>query len=318
MILKYKVMEIWNSNPEHQHIHNQLLSAKAGKNLIAVVILNFSITIAEVIGGLLSNSLALLSDALHNLGDGFAVLIAFIANRISKKESNKQKTFGYKRVEILAAFINSVFLVAICIFLVYESIQRFLHPEPIKGMVMFIVAGIGLFANLVAVLLLRPDSTRNINIKSAYLHLLADTFSSIVVIIGGILIYFFSILWIDPLITILISLYIMKETYKLLKESANILMQSTPQNLDLDRIKKEIELFPEVQNVHHIHAWNLTENELHFEGHIDLVRDLKVSSTDKIRQKIEKLLSDKYHITHVTLQIEFGCCDDTGLIHHST
>jgi len=307
-----------DSNHYHQHKNNQPVNSISGKNLIAVVILNFTITVAEVIGGLISNSLALLSDALHNLGDGIAVLIAFIANLISKKESNKRKTFGYKRIEILAAFVNSVFLVAICIFLIYNAIQRFLHPEPIKGLVMFVIAGIGLIANLIAVMLLQADSSRNMNVKAAYLHLLGDTLSSIFVIAGGILIYFFSIWWIDPFITVLISLYIMKETYVLLKDSVNILMQSTPQNLDLELIKKEIELLPEILNVHHLHAWNLSENELHFEGHIDLLRDLKVSNTDEIRHRIEKLLSDKYHITHVTLQMEFGCCDDIDMIHQKT
>lgn len=181
---------------------------------------------------------------------------------------------------------------------------------------MFVIAGIGLAANLVGVLLLYADSSRNMNARAAYLHLLGDTLSSLVVIIGGILIYFFHIWWLDPLITVLISLFIIKETYGLLKESVNILMQSAPGNIDLEHIKKELELLPEVLNVHHIHAWNLSENELHFEGHVDLASDLRISNTDQIRHRIEKILSDKYHITHVTLQMEFGCCDDTNLIHH--
>lgn len=280
------------------------------------MILNFTITIAEFVGGLLSNSLALLSDALHNFGDGVAILVAFIANRISRKESDKRKTFGYKRIEILVAFLNSVFLVAICVFLIYEAFERIRQPESIKGLMMFLIGGIGLVVNFVAVLLLHTDSSRNMNVRAAYLHLLGDTLSSVAVIIGGILIYFLQVWWVDPLITILISLYILKETYRLLKESVNILMQSTPSNIDLELIKNEIEFLPEVMNIHHIHAWNLSENELHFEGHVDLTDDLRISNTDKIRHKIEKILSEKYHINHVTLQMEFGSCDNTNMIHH--
>lgn len=286
------------------------------KKLLITVILNFVITVAEVIGGLISNSLALLSDALHNLGDSVAVFIAYLANFISKKDPDKRKTFGYKRIEILAAFINSTFLVAICIFLIYEAIQRFRNPRQIDGLIMLIVACIGFFANAFAVFLLKPDSSKNLNIRAAYLHLLGDTLSSALVIAGGILIYFFNIGWLDPVITILISLYIMKESYNLIKDSVNILMQSAPDLLNLENIKKDIEMIPEVLNIHHIHAWNLNDREIHFEGHIDLNKDLQVSQTDEIRKKIELLLAEKYNITHFTLQIEFGCCDNTELIHN--
>ena len=286
------------------------------KNLLITVLLNFTITAAEIVGGLLSNSLALLSDALHNLGDGIAVLIAYIANRISKKESNERKTFGYRRIEILAAFLNAVFLVSICIFLIVEAIKRFQDPEPIKGLIMFIVAGIGLAANLLAVILLRSDADKNMNVRAAYLHLLGDTLSSVVVIIGGVLIYFFEIFWIDPLITILISLYIFRETINLLRDSFNILMQSTPKDLNLEQIRVDLESIEGIQNLHHIHAWSLNENEIHFEAHIDLLEDLMVSKTDDIRVKIESLLAEKFHIHHVTLQMEYGCCHDTGMIQH--
>ena len=288
------------------------------KKLLITVILNFIITVAEVAGGLISNSLALLSDALHNLGDSVAVLIAYLAHRVSKKNPDKRKTFGYKRIEILAAFINSTFLAAICIFLIYEAIQRIQHPQQIDGLVMLIVACVGFLANIFAVFLLKSDSSKNINVRAAYLHLLGDTLSSAMVITGGILIYFLNISWLDPIITILISLYIIKESYTLIKDSVNILMQTAPDKLDLEGIKKDIELLPEVLNIHHIHAWNLNEQEIHFEGHIDLNKDLQVSQTDKIRKKIESLLTEKYNIVHFTLQMEFGCCDDTEMIHQGT
>ena len=310
MSTHYSENNTGSKEPSHHHSNSGI----SEKNLFAAVILNFSITAVEIAGGLLSNSLALLSDAIHNLGDGFAVLIAYIAHRISKRQSNERKTFGYKRVEILAAFVNAVILGAICLFLIYEAVERFRNPAPIKGAIMFIVASVGLLANLVAVLLLQKDSKKNINIKAAYLHLLGDTLSSIVVIAGGILIWKFEIYWLDPLITVLISLYILKETYLLLKDSFNILMQSSPKELDLDEIKREVEKINGIRNIHHIHVWSLNDRQIHFEGHIDLSEDLPVSKTDVLRNQVISLLHQRFNIEHVTLQMEFGCCDETGMI----
>lgn len=293
----------------HDHVRS------SSKRLLAATFLNLAITAAEIAGGLLSNSLSLLSDALHNLGDGIAVFIAFVAHKVSKRGSSPSRTFGYKRVEILAAFINSVVLVVICIFLIYEAVLRFSHPAPIKGLIMFVVAAAGLLGNLAGVLILHSASPGNINIRAAYLHLLGDTLSSVVVILGGILIWFFNAAWIDPLVTILISAYILRETYRLLRESIDILMQATPRNLRLDLIKKEIEKFPEVLNIHHIHAWNLNDREIHFEGHLDLREDLRTSNTEVVRGRIEKMLREKFDIAHTTIQVEYGCCDDKEMIH---
>ena len=311
MSTPYSENNIQAGSPSHHHSNAGI----SEKNLLAAVILNFTITAVEIAGGIISNSLALLSDAIHNLGDGLAVMLAYIAHRISKRDSNARKTFGYKRVEILAAFINAVILAAICLFLIYEAAERFRNPAPIKGVIMFSVAGIGLIANLVAVILLQGDSKKNINIRAAYLHLLGDTLSSVVVIAGGILIWKFEIYWLDPLITILISLYILKETYRLLKESLDILMQSTPRELDLEEIRREVEKIGGIRNIHHVHAWSLNDQQIHFEAHVDLSEDLPVSKTDALRSRISKMLGDSFNVKHVTLQMEFGCCEETGMIH---
>ena len=305
---------------EHnKHIHSQHKPQEgvSERKLLAAVVLNFSISLAEVAGGILSNSLALLSDALHNLGDGLAVLLAYIAHRISKKESNLQKTFGYKRIEILVAFVNSIMLVAICIFLIYEAVERFRNPSPIRGAIMFSVAAIGLLANLVAVILMRKDSRNNINIRAAYLHLLGDTFSSVVVITGGILIWKFEIYWLDPLITILISLYILRETYLLLKDSFNILMQSAPRDIDLKKVKAEVENIDGVRNLHHVHIWSMNDRQVHFEGHIDLDRDMSVSQAGSLNRHISDMLHERFEIGHTTLQMEYGCCPEDELINET-
>jgi len=300
---------------EHPHHHAHAKTDISQRNLLVSAILNLGITVAEIAGGLLSNSLALLSDALHNLGDTSAVTIAYFANRISKKDYSDKKTFGYKRIEILAALLNAVVLLVIIVYLFIEAFRRLKSPEPIKGRIMFVVAVIGFAGNLVSVLLLKRDSVRNINVRAAYLHLLGDTVSSVLVILSAVFIYFFRLFWIDPLVTILLGLYLLKETWEILRQALGILMQETPQGLDLAAIKKELEKLPEIDNIHHVHAWNLTDREIHFECHVDLRTDVKVSETESINEKIRTLLSTRFGIAHVTVQHEYNCCGDKNLVH---
>ncbi len=296
---------------DHQHSHTEI----KGKNLLISTLLNLIITIVEIIGGLFSHSLALLSDALHNLGDTSAVFIAYVAHRISKKEYSNKKTFGYKRIEILAALFNTTLLIVIIIFLFIEAIKRLQHPEPIKSNIMLIVAVIGLLANLAAVFILKQDSKKNMNVKAAYLHLLGDTISSVAVIAGAIFIYFLKIYWLDAVITMLVGIYLFIETFSVLRNAIDILMQAKPRDLDLESVKRELEGLSGVDNIHHVHAWNLNDNEIHFECHIDLTDDYRISQTEKIKDKIHAILLNKFNITHVTVQYEFNCCDNKEMIH---
>ena len=298
----------------HSHSHTHSHEVKEGKNLFITLLLNFVISITEIVGGIFANSLSLISDALHNFSDGLAMLISYIALKVSKRDPNYSKTFGYKRIQILAALLNSVSLIVISIFLLYEAYHRFLNPEEVKSLPMMIVATIGLIANLLGVLLLKSHSKDNLNIRSAYLHLIGDTFSSVAVIIGGILIYFYEIHWIDPLITVLISFYIIKETISILMETYNILMQSTPKDIDVLKLTKEIQQLEHVQDVHHVHIWNLSDKETHFEAHINLDKDLKTSKCEQIIKNIEDLLLKNYHVNHVTLQMEYEFCDEKSII----
>jgi cobalt-zinc-cadmium efflux system protein len=300
----------------HGHGHGHGHTDLNGKNLLFATALNLVITVAEIIGGILSNSLALLSDAIHNLGDTFAVLLAWIANRISKRSANHRKTYGYKRIEILAALFNAVTLVVIIVFLFREAIVRIQNPEPIKGLLMFVVASIGLIANLVAVLMLRKDAHKNINIKAAYLHLLGDTVSSIAVIAGSVLIYFYEVYWLDPVLTILIGLYILKETWSILRQSVDILMQATPPNMNIEKIKETIENIEGIDNIHHVHIWNLNDSQVHFEGHVDVSNDIRISETDVLQHRIEEILRNNFKINHVTIQFEYNCCAGKELIKH--
>ena len=283
------------------------------KNLFITMALNFFITVAEVIGGIISGSLSLISDALHNFSDGFAIIITYVAMRLSKRPKTSKYTFGLKRAEIIAAIINASTLIIISFFLIKEAIDRFSNPTPITGSLMLIVASLGLIANVAGTLLLKKGSANNLNIRAAYFHLLSDAVSSLAVIIGALFIILYKIYWIDPLLTVLISIYILKETYEIVKESVDILMMSNPEGIDLNAIKNIVEKIPGVINIHHIHLWKLNDNDTHFEAHIE-VEDMAVSKTIEIQKQIEHKLHDKYEINHTTLQFECGACDEDELI----
>ncbi len=294
----------------HNHIHFE----PNKRNLFISVLLNAIITIAEFIGGILSNSLALISDAFHNLSDTMAIVISYVALVIGKKDATKKNTFGYKRIEILAALFNSVVLIVVSLYLFYEAYNRFLNPEPIKGALMFIVATIGLAGNLISVLLLHKDSSQNLNVKAAYLHLLGDTLSSVGVIIGSALIYFWNFTWIDPVLTILIGIIILKGSWVIIKETVEILMQASPANLDLELIKSELEKHPAIINIHHIHAWRLSDTITHFQCHADVNQNMSIKEADKIRNELEQILKTQFHIDHVTIQFEYDFCADKQAI----
>lgn len=285
------------------------------KHLLAATFLNGVITIVEIAGGILSGSLALLSDALHNLSDTFSTFIAYMATVIGKREANQKRTFGYKRVEILAALINAVILIVMSAFLLREAWKRWEDPQEINSMIMLVVAMIGLLANVYAVIILKKDAHKSINVKAAYVHLIGDSLSSVVVILGGVLIQVFKIYWIDPIITVLISLYIVWSGFLILKQAVNILMQSTPDNLDLMKLKRQVEQLPDVANIHHLHAWMLTDSEIHLEAHVELNKDLKLSQIKSTQKEIEAFLLTDFKVSHVTLQFEFETVHPTHLIH---
>ncbi|MFA6978627.1 MAG: cation diffusion facilitator family transporter [Ignavibacteriaceae bacterium] len=294
------------------HNHNKA-EETSEKNLFITMALNFFITVAEVIGGLISGSLSLISDALHNFSDGIAIIITYIAMRLSKKPRTFKYTFGLKRAEIIAAIINASTLIIISFFLIKEAILRFYTPSPIAGSLMLIVASLGLIANIAGTLLLKKGSQNNLNIRAAYFHLLSDAVSSVAVILGALCIIYFKIYWIDPVLTILISIYILKMTYEIVKESLNVIMMSSPAGINLDELKILVERIPGIINIHHVHLWKLNDNDTHFEAHIE-VEDMAVSKTIDIQKLIELELHDRYEINHTTLQFECDKCETKKLV----
>jgi len=292
----------------HNHDTNQVSLPK----LIFTIILNLIITTAQIVGGIISGSLALISDAIHNLSDSVSVILAWFAQVLSRKPSTLKSTFGYKRAEILAAFINSVALIAISVYLIFEAVNRLLHPKPVDPKWMFWLGLLGLVANGISVLILEREKNKNINIKAAYLHLLGDALTSLAVIVGAVLIWLYNIIWIDAIVTVLIGIYLLVHTWKLLKESVTILMQMTPADIQITEIEMCLKKIDEVKNVHHIHIWNLTDKLLHFECHLNLEKDLQISETNQISEKVRKILHNEFDIEHVTIQFEFGGKNNEG------
>ena len=286
----------------HHHHHSENIQ---GKKLFFTILLNFLITAVQVVGGILSNSLSLLSDALHNLNDGVAILLAYVAMKMGRRPATLQKTFGYKRGEILAAFFNSLVLIGISVFLIFEAVERYMHPTEVKGGIMFWMGLVGLVANTLAVFLLHNEKGENLNIKAAYLHLLGDALTSLAVIIGAGAIHFLGWTWVDPTITILISIYLIVHTWGVFKKTLYILMQFVPEGIEIPEIVEKLSAINGIQGIHHVHLWQLSDKQIHLEAHVEVSYDCRVSETEELKEQIHYILEHKYEINHVTLQFEY-------------
>lgn len=296
---------------QHSHQHSQL----SGNRLLFSIILNIIITVSQVIGGIISGSLALISDAVHNLSDVISLIISYTANFLSnKKKQTVHQTFGFKRAEIIAAFINSSTLIIIAVFLGIEAVKRLNEPSEIGSDLVIWLAFIAILGNGISVLLLKRDADHNLNMKSAYLHLITDMLTSVAVMIGGILMKYYQIYWLDAVLTIIISLYLLFMSWSIFIDSLKILMLFAPKGLEITAIQDEIIALPEIDNIHHVHIWQLNDHDIHFEAHIEFNKDIKLSEFDMICSKVEHILMDKFHINHSNLQPEFERDDHKDFI----
>jgi cobalt-zinc-cadmium efflux system protein len=293
------------------HHHHQTASSK---KLLFSILLNIGITASQIVGGFLSGSLALLSDALHNFTDVISLIISYIASIYSKKIASPQKTFGYKRAEILAAFVNALSLVVIAIILIIEAIERFYSPETIQSDLVIILSIIAIAGNGFSVWLLKSDSSRNMNMKSAYLHLFTDMLASVAVLIGGLLMKYYELFWIDSLLTLLIALYLIIMSWDLLKKSYRVLMLFTPNDVEIKSIVDQVHGIQGVSKLHHVHVWQLNEDEVHLEAHLAFEDNISLSEFDDILDDIEVLLQQKFNINHVTIQPEYNKKDPKDII----
>lgn len=297
----------------HNHTHDH--PSLSGRRLLFSIVLNIIITLSQIIGGLISGSLALISDAVHNLSDVLSLIISYGANLLSnRKKQTLYQTFGYKRAEIIAAFINSASLVVIAVFLAIEALKRLSEPQEIMSDIVIWLALIAIVGNGISVLLLKKDADHNINMRAAYLHLISDFLTSVAVLAGGILMKFYGIYWLDAILTIFISVYLFFMGGKIFLDSLKILMLFAPQDINIEDIQKEILVINQIKNIHHVHVWHLNDKDIHFEAHIEFKKDIKLSEFDQICREIEQILADKFNIRHSNLQPEFERDDHKDFI----
>ena len=295
----------------HQNVHQKL----SGRNLFISIILNILITVAQIIGGIISGSLSLISDAIHNLSDVISLIISYIANLLTnKKKQTIDKTFGYKRAEIIAAFVNASALIVIAIFLAIEAVKRFNSPIVINSNLVILLALFGILFNGLSVLLLKKDASHNMNMKSAYLHLLTDMLTSVAVLIGGVLMKYFEIYWVDAVLTIIISIYLLVMSWSIFRDSLKILMLFAPDHIKINEIVNELSKNEAVRNIHHIHIWQLNEQNCHFEAHVEFKDDIILSEFDSICIELEKVLLEKFQINHCNFQPEYNRKDSKEII----
>ena len=276
------------------------------KRLLLTILFNVIITVSQVIGGIISGSMALLSDAMHNFSDVISLIISYIANRLAtQKEQTIDKTFGYKRAEIVAALINATILIVLSFIMVYEAFVRFNHPKSIEGNWIIYLSVLSIVLNILSVLILKDDAENNLNIKSTYVNLLSDVFTSFIVLIGGLLIKYRQWYFIDPLLSLIIAGYLLYVSWGIIKESMQIIMQFAPKDIDIAEVEKAITSLPSVKNMHHVHLWQLSDNDIRLEAHVEFNKDIRLSEFDEICELIEKLLLEKFQINHTYIQPEW-------------
>jgi len=271
------------------------------------IFLSTFVLLLEVGGGIVANSLALISDAGHVLIDLLALLLAYFAMRLSKRASTKEFTYGFYRAEILAAIANGIILIALTLFIFYQSYLRFQHPQTINGPEMFIIAVIGLAANFYVVLRMQGDEKQNLNVRGAYLHVLSDTVSSIGVVVAGVLIIVTGNYIFDPIMSALIGVFILFGCLRLIRESTHILMEAVPPNIDLLQVSSDIRKIPSVKEVHDLHIWSIGSDVYALSAHV-LIDTKDANSINKIITEINDMLKATYNITHTVIQTECEQC----------
>lgn len=283
----------------HEHPHSE----ESDSRLYAAVFVNVILTVAQIIGGVLANSLALIADALHNFSDAASLGIALFARKIGRKPPDHLKTFGYKRAELIAAVINLTTLIVIGLYLVYEAIFRFIQPEPVTGWTVVIVASIALVVDVVTVILTYSLSKQSLNIKAAFLHNLSDALASIGVIIAGVAIIYKGWYWMDALLTLLIAGYVLYQGFSLMPKTIHILMEGAPEHINIADVIQTLESLDQVDSVHHVHLWQLDEHRNALEAHV-VVNDTDLQHIEAIKDRIKHRLREQYNIDHSTLEIE--------------
>jgi cobalt-zinc-cadmium efflux system protein len=287
--------------------HGSDLPDTTGARLLVTLALNLVIPAAQIIGGLLANSVALISDAVHNFSDFTALLISYIAFRIGRRGATVFNTFGYRRAEILAALVNVMLLTGASGIIVYHAAQRFLNPQPVAGQIVIILAGVGIVGNGLSAWLLHRDAAHNLNVRGAFLHMLGDLLTSVAVLVNGTLLLFYPWYWLDPLLSVFIVVFILKNGWGLLKDATAVLMNATPGHIRIEAVREHLCRLPEVLGVHYLHAWRVSSESNAFSCHV-VVADQPVSRTEQLADRIKQELLHHFRIDHPVLQFETVDC----------
>src|SRR3954469_10524827 len=285
------------------HAHHHADERTSDRRLVLALSLNLLLTVAETIAGIFAGSLALVADAVHNLGDCGSFVIALIARRIGRWPSDELRTFGYRRAEIIGALINLTILIVTSLYLIYEAAVRLISPQMIHGGIVVVVAAIALVVNVATAALLYVASKGNLNVRAAYIHNLADSFSSLGVIIAGIVILWLRVMWIDSLVTAVVAIFILRQSLPDIRRSIHILMEGAPTDVETADLVAELRRVPGVADIHHVHLWEIDEHHRAVEAHI-VVDPGQLDRWTLIKQELKKRLGEQFHIHHSTLEFE--------------
>lgn len=285
---------------------------RTSSRLVVALVVTLAFVIIEAAAGILANSLALLTDAGHNLTDVIALGLSWYAVRLTIQPSNSQKTYGYHRAGILVALVNSTSLVLIALGVFYEAYQRLLSPPAVKAEWLITVGVVAVIVNAATALLVRRGSATDLNLRSVFLHLLGDVVSTLGAVAAGVIIYFTGANWVDPLVSILIGFAIVAGAWSILQETLEILLESTPRDIDMQALVDELMRLPGVHGIHDLHVWSLSRNLRTMSAHV-LTEDVSISQGVEIQRQVNALVSQRYNITHATLQLECAGCEPDAL-----
>jgi cobalt-zinc-cadmium efflux system protein len=294
------------------HGHHHHVDAQAGdRRVFAAIAVNMGLTVAQVIGGIMSGSLALIADALHNFSDAISLIIAFGARKIARRPRDAQMTFGYGRVEVVAALINYTTLIVIGLYLLYEAAMRFADPQDVEGWIIVVIAGIALVVDVVTAMLTYAMSKSSVNIRAAFLHNVADALGSVAVIFAGTLILLYDWRLIDPIVTVLIAGYILWQSFREIGPVIRILMLGSPPEIETEAVLHTVRGIDGVTGIHHAHFWQMDEHRAALDVHI-VIAEGRWSDADAVKDRIKAALSDQFDIEHTTLELECArhACDD--------
>jgi cobalt-zinc-cadmium efflux system protein len=303
--MKYKTLDKEHSSPM---AHNHGSTFTTGNKLKFSLFLSIIIFVAEIIGGIMSNSLALLSDAGHVLADIIALGLSWYGVRQAEKLANSRMTFGYHRVGVIVAIINALTIFLIAGIILYEAYRRFQSPPDVKSGIMLGVAVIGLLANLLVTYWLRQEQKSNINVRSAFWHAMGDALASVGVIAGGIIMLITGQRLVDPIVSVVISLIILTAAWSIFREGFRVILEAVPKDVNVLSMINALKQIPGVKDVHDVHVWSISPELRAMNGHI-LIDDTSLSQAALIRAEIEKIVRDQYHVEHTTLQMECRSCD---------